>query len=135
MNNTFKSQITLFHCINAYTPDNPLFPAPDDPFDLKIVHMPCSGMTKDIFMLKAFEAGADGVIVLVCPKERCRYAEGSARAKKRVQKTREILEEIDIEGHRIVILDSRPNKPADTEKSIREAAEKIHDSGPLFIQS
>ena len=132
MEKTFRSQITLFHCINAHTPDNPLFPAQSDPFDLKVIPMPCSGMTKDVFMLKAFEAGADGVIVLVCPQKRCRYAEGSVRAKKRVGKTREILEEIGVEGHRLLIFDSLPNAAAETEKNIREAAKKIHDSGPLF---
>ena len=134
MNKTFRPQITLFHCINAYTPDNPLFPAPDDPFDLKIIHMPCSGMTKDVFMLKAFEAGADGVIVLVCPKESCRYAEGSVRAKKRVWKTRKILDEINVEGHRLWIFDSLRGSPADTEKNIREAARQIQAAGPLFPQ-
>ena len=58
-------------------------------------------MTKDIFLLKAFEAGADAVVVLVCPEPACRYAQGNIRAKKRVQWVKNLLDEIGIDGKRL----------------------------------
>ena len=54
----------------------------------------------DAYVLKAFEAGADAVLVLACPEERCRYAEGGKRAKKRIQYTRGILDQIGMDGEK-----------------------------------
>ncbi len=58
-------------------------------------------MTKDIFMLKAFAAGADAVIILVCPEGACRYSQGNLRAKKRVTWVQERLTEIGLDGKRL----------------------------------
>ena len=65
--------------------------------------MPCSSMVKDVFLLRAFEAGADGVIVLVCPEGQCRYLEGNIRAKKRVAWVQNLLDEIGLDGRRLFL--------------------------------
>ena len=92
-----KPRITLFHCINAFRQTTgPM----TRECEVKAIQMPCSSMTKDVYILKAFEAGADAVIVLVCPEDDCRYAEGSIRAKKRVQWVRDLLDEIGMDGKR-----------------------------------
>lgn len=100
MGKTFKAKITVFHCINAYTEKTPLT---SEDYEADIVKMPCSGMTTDVFMLKAFESGADAVVVLVCPEGACRYLEGSIRARKRVTWTQKILDEIGVDGRRLSI--------------------------------
>ena len=46
--------------------------------------MACSSMIKDIYLLKAFESGADGVIVVGCPAGKCKRVDGDTRAAKRV---------------------------------------------------
>lgn len=94
----FKAKITLFHCINAFTERASLS---NDDREVKLVKMPCSGMTTEVFMLKAFEAGADAVAILVCPEGACRYMEGNLRSKKRVEKTQKVLDEIGVGGQRL----------------------------------
>jgi F420-non-reducing hydrogenase iron-sulfur subunit len=92
-----KPKITLFHCINAFRQ------ATDSIFkgcEVKVIKMPCSSMTKDVYLLKAFEAGADAVLVFACPEDRCRYVEGSKRARKRIQRVRNLLDEIGMDGKR-----------------------------------
>ena len=69
--------------------------------NVRVVRVMCSGRVDPTFVLKAFEAGADGVIVLVCPEERCRYLEGSIRAKKRVAWVQNLLDEIGLDGRRL----------------------------------
>ena len=92
-----KPKITLFHCINAFRQTTgSVFKG----CEVKIIQMPCSSMTKDVYLLRAFEAGADAVLVFVCPENSCRYAEGSIRAKKRVQWVRGLLDEIGMDGKR-----------------------------------
>lgn len=96
-----KYKITLFHCINAFR-ETPAIKAHNGRgFEIKTIKIACSGMTKDIFLLKAFEAGADAVLVLACPESSCRYAEGGIRAGKRVQWVKNLLDEIGLNGKRL----------------------------------
>ena len=92
-----KPKITLFHCINSFRQTTGLM---FKECEVKVIQMPCSSMIKDIYMLKAFESGADAVLVFVCPEKSCRYAEGSRRAKKRVQRVINLLDEIGMDGKR-----------------------------------
>jgi coenzyme F420-reducing hydrogenase delta subunit len=84
MNKPFKPKITLFHCINSFNESASLSLNGANNVEIKTVRLPCSSMVKDVFLLRSFESGADGVLVLVCPEDQCRYVEGSIRAKKRV---------------------------------------------------
>ena len=90
----FKPQITVFHCINAFIEKKSLS---SGQADVKTIRMPCSGMVTEVYLLKAFEAGADAVAVLVCPGGACRYTEGNLRAEKRMGKTRSVLDEIGVD--------------------------------------
>ena len=92
-----KPKITIFRCINSFKE-----PA-DQTFkdcEIKYAKMPCSSMTKDVYLLRAFEAGADAVILLVCPEGSCRYTDGNIRAKKRVKWVQDLLDEIGVDGKR-----------------------------------
>ncbi len=126
-----KPTITVFHCINAFRETTTLTTdRENDGFYLKIVKMSCSGMTKDIFLLKAFEAGADAVVVLVCPEEACRYAQGNLRAAKRVKWTQEILEEIGLDGRRLSIHNVRIDDEDSVKAIIKKTLETIELLGP-----
>ena len=92
MTENFKPKITLFHCINAFGDADELALNDKDACEIQTVKMACSSMVKDVFLLRAFEAGADGVIVLVCPEGQCRYLEGNIRAKKRVEYVQNLLD-------------------------------------------
>ena len=92
-----KPKITLFHCVNSFRKEK------DSIFngcEVKVIRMPCSSMTKDVYLLKAFEAGADAVLVLACPENRCRYIEGGKRARKRIQRVSDLLDGIGMDGKR-----------------------------------
>jgi F420-non-reducing hydrogenase iron-sulfur subunit len=95
-----KSQVTVFHCINAL--DN-LDLEEDEGREIRSIKLPCSSLTREIVFLKAFEAGADAVVVLVCPEESCHYLQGSMRAEKRVARVKKLLDEIGLDGRRLNI--------------------------------
>lgn len=101
MENSPPLKITVFHCANCLDPAR--VPAGNSICELKYVALACSSMVKDVFLLKAFEAGADAVIVLVCPEGACRYVEGNLRAKKRVQWVKDLLDEIGLDGRRLAL--------------------------------
>ena len=97
-------KLTLFYCVNSFEETASLF----DGCEVKTVKMACSSMVKDIYLLKAFEAGADAVLVLVCPEKACRYAQGSIRARKRVEYVKNILDDIGMDGRRLNIFNTTP---------------------------
>ncbi|MGW8325837.1 MAG: hydrogenase iron-sulfur subunit [Desulfobacterales bacterium] len=101
MAENYKPKITLFHCINTFGDAAELFLTSRDNCEIKTVKMPCSSMVKDVFLLKAFEAGSDAVVVLVCPEGQCRYLEGNIRAQKRVEYVQNLLDEIGLDGRRL----------------------------------
>ena len=98
-----KPKITVFHCINSLLDAYAAFA--DDAFDCEIhsIRLPCSGLVKDVYLLRAFESGSDAVVVLVCPDGACRHIEGNKRAHKRVAWTKQLLQEIGIDERRLCI--------------------------------
>jgi F420-non-reducing hydrogenase iron-sulfur subunit len=70
---------------------------------LRIIGLPCSGKVDMPYLLKAFETGADGVLIVTCEDGECRYLEGNRRAWKRVRAVRDLLEEIGLAAERIAV--------------------------------
>ncbi len=124
--NNYKPKITLFYCINAFVESAPVF----EGCTIKTIKMACSSMTKDIFLLKAFEAGADAVLVFACPEKQCRYVEGGIRAKKRIEWTKHLLDEIGVGGKRLAIFNTDIKDTEAAAKIIRDTIDLIHELGP-----
>ena len=49
----------------------------DYPADIKIIRVPCSGRVNPLFIMRAFEKGADGVIICGCHPGDCHYTTGN----------------------------------------------------------
>ncbi|MBC8392507.1 MAG: hydrogenase iron-sulfur subunit [Deltaproteobacteria bacterium] len=97
---------------------------------MKTVKLPCSSMVKDVFLLRAFEAGADAVIVMVCPEGACRYIEGNIRAKKRVGWIKKLLDEIGLDGERLSLFNIASGDEAAVAKVIQKTLKDLTDLGP-----
>ena len=61
---------------------------------LKLVGLPCSGKIDVPYLIKAFETGADGAVIVTCKVGECTYLEGNLRAVKRAEAVDKLLEEI-----------------------------------------
>ncbi len=55
------------------------------PGDLHIVRMPCTGRINPLLILKAFQEGADGVLVSGCHPGDCHYNDGNYYARRRLE--------------------------------------------------
>ncbi|MCU0539607.1 MAG: hydrogenase iron-sulfur subunit [Desulfobacterales bacterium] len=71
------------------------------PSSIRIIRVPCTGKVDVLHILRCFERGADGVAVVGCREGDCHYQSGNFRAKKRVERARQILEQIGIGGDRV----------------------------------
>ena len=128
---TFNPKITLFHCVNAWN-EEAAFPDTfrENRFDIRTVKMPCSSLVKDVYLLRAFESGADAVAVLVCPPQECRYTEGSLRAEKRVDRVKKILDEIALDGRRLTFHTASSQTAADLPRILAGVIEDLAALGP-----
>ena len=130
MTENFKPKITLFHCINAFDEAAELSLTDMGNCEIKTVKMGCSSMVKDVFLLRAFEAGADGVIVLVCPEGQCRFLEGNIRAKKRVAWVQNLLDEIGLDGRRLSLANMATGDNAAADQTINNLLKNLAVLGP-----
>lgn len=130
MKKPIKPQITLFHCINAIADGTDLLATVGAEMDLKVVQLACSSMVKDVFLLRALEAGSDAVVVLVCGQDRCRYTEGNIRANKRVTWVKQLLEEIEMDSRRLSLFSVSPGEEAALASALKEHLSEMVQLGP-----
>lgn len=93
MNNQLIN-IALFYCSNSFSPEdiNSCASKIED-VQLNTISLPCSGRVNLLYLLKAIETGADGVILLTCPIGECTYIQGNLRAQKRTEAIDDLLVE------------------------------------------
>ena len=73
------------------------------------VSSPCGGNIDALHILRAFESGADLVLVTACFDGACRSVNGNRWAEKRVEVARALLEEAGIPAWRLAFRNLAPN--------------------------
>jgi coenzyme F420-reducing hydrogenase delta subunit len=73
------------------------------PKNVEIVRVPCAGRIETIYLLKALEKGADGILVFACYEENCQFLWGNLRARGRLSYAHRMLEKIGLEKGRLEI--------------------------------
>ena len=124
------ANLTIFYCVNSFKEAAAVNAALQATADTAYVKMACSSMVKDVYLLRAFEAGADAVAVLVCPEGQSRYAEGNVRARKRVAWVKGLLDEIGLDGRRLTLHHLKPEDPAGIATVLGDVLAELASLGP-----
>lgn len=130
--NNFEPEITAFYCIYCG------FMAADTagalhlqyPANIKFVRLPCTGKTDVRYVLEAFEQGADGVYVVACPIGNCHHVRGNERGRARIQRARQILEEVGLEGERLGMFFMSGSQGHTFAAAAQTMTERIRKLGP-----
>ena len=69
--------------------------------NVRIIRVMCSGRVEPQFILRAFELGADGIMVTGCHPGECHYVNGNEKAKERVEMTSNLIETLGIDSRRL----------------------------------
>jgi F420-non-reducing hydrogenase iron-sulfur subunit len=69
--------------------------------NVRIIRLPCTGRIDTHFIIKAFEQGADGVLVSGCHPGDCHYTSGNYHARRRFTMFRELMEFMGLEMDRL----------------------------------
>jgi len=95
--------------------------------------LPCTGRIDEALLLKAFENGADGVMVVGCLEGDCHYVNGNIRARARVERVYGILETISIGPDRIRMYNLSAGEGSKFAAYANEFVEQILELGPSPI--
>jgi coenzyme F420-reducing hydrogenase delta subunit len=69
--------------------------------NVRVIRLACSSRVSPLFIIKAFERGADGVIVSGCHIGDCHYSSGNYYARRRFAILRDLLQFMGVEDDRV----------------------------------
>jgi F420-non-reducing hydrogenase iron-sulfur subunit len=130
--NTFEPKIVAFCCHYCAYASADLAGSMrlQYPPGVRIVRTPCTGRLEVEYYMKAFENGADGVLVAGCLEGGCHFIEGNLIAKKRVNATRKLLEESGLEMERLRMVNISAAMAKNLVDVIFEMVQVIKELGP-----
>ncbi len=100
------------------------------PPNFRLVRVMCIGRINQALILRAFEYGADGVILLECKDEDCRYGPGPEVGHVNVQRVRELLHLLGIGQKRLVEKSFEAHEKEELVSELWEFADRIKQMGP-----
>lgn len=101
------------------------------PPNVRLIRVPCSGKVDITYVLRAFEVGADGVIVAGCLEGGCHFIEGNIHSKKRMTFTKDILDAIGIGAERLEFYNLSASMAPRFIEIVNEMTDRIRKLGPL----
>jgi coenzyme F420-reducing hydrogenase delta subunit len=117
--------LALFYCQNTPGSTEKERQALEEKYgtSLRLFPIPCSGRLDLLHLLRTLEEFADNAYLITCPEGACRYFEGNRRAKKRVERTQQIIGGIGLEKERVgLIVRSKEDR-----RPLAKLAEEIVD--------
>ncbi len=104
------------------------------PPNMMSVRVMCSGRVDPGFILDAFRAGADGVLVCGCHPGDCHYVEGNYKCMRRMPLTKILLKELGIDQNRLRLEWVSASEGARFKDIVEEFTEQIRALGPLKLK-
>jgi F420-non-reducing hydrogenase iron-sulfur subunit len=98
------------------------------PPNMRVIRVMCSGRLDERLILKAFIAGADGVLICGCHPGDCHYQKGNLNTKRRITGLHHLLDAVGISKERLKlewISASEAPKVAETVKSFTNVIKQL----------
>ncbi|MCK9276746.1 MAG: hydrogenase iron-sulfur subunit [Methanoculleus sp.] len=100
------------------------------PPDIRAVRVMCTGRIDPLFILKAFQDGADGVLVSGCHFGDCHYLEGNFKAAKRMFLLKSVLKNIGLDDKRLRMTFVSASEGAKWGSVMTDVVKTINELGP-----
>lgn len=102
----------------------------NQPTDLRIIRVPCSGRINPLFVARTLLAGADGVLVSGCHPRDCHYSEGNFYARRRLEVFKRFLPTLGIDPDRFDYTWVSASEGQRWQTVVTKFTEQIHRLGP-----
>lgn len=100
------------------------------PTDIRIIRVPCSSRVDVSLILRAFQNGADGVMVAGCHPGDCHYVSGNFFTRKRMALLKNLLNFIGLEEERLNVSWISGSEANKFQETVIGFTEKIKKLGP-----
>jgi F420-non-reducing hydrogenase iron-sulfur subunit len=104
------------------------------PANVRIVRVMCSGMVDPIYVLTAFEKGADGVLVAGCHEVDCHYLNGPPKCDAVFEKMKRVTNTLGLEDERLRRAMISTSEAPIFAQVIEEMVEQIRKLGPSLLR-
>lgn len=101
------------------------------PPNIRIIRVPCSGRINPMFIVKALQIGADGVLVSGCHPGDCHYLSGNYAARRKFALLKNFLEYLGIEPERVRFSWVSAAEGEKFQHLITEVVRGIREIGPV----
>jgi F420-non-reducing hydrogenase iron-sulfur subunit len=91
----------------------------------------CSGKIDTKHILKAFRAGADGVLILGCPEGHCHFQDGNYQTRKKVYLIQKVMNAFGLAPERLGMHMSRDPEGKNILQLVQEMRERLVKLGPI----
>jgi len=105
------------------------------PTSFNLIRLMCLGRLHLGLVLKAFELGADGVMLLACPQGDCHYDSGTERAKEIVFQARKVLRLLGIDPKRLALVEVPLGGGDVFARRVSAFAKQINGTGASYSRS
>ena len=99
--------------------------------NVRIIRLPCTGRIDPLFITKAFERGADGVIVSGCHPADCHYTAGNYHARRRFAIFRDILGFLGVDTERITFSWVSASEGGKWRDVVNDTTARVKKMGPF----
>jgi F420-non-reducing hydrogenase iron-sulfur subunit len=99
--------------------------------NVRIIRLPCTGRIDPMFIVKAFEGGADGVIVSGCHPADCHYTTGNYHARRRFTLFHELAGFLGIDPGRITFSWVSASEGAKWRDVVDDTVARVRALGPF----
>jgi len=100
------------------------------PATVRLLRFPCTGRMSPLFVLKALEQGADGVLVSGCHPGDCHYVQGNLFARRRFAVLRELLEFVGLDSRRLHFSWVSASEGGKWVQVVKEVSAAVRAAGP-----
>jgi F420-non-reducing hydrogenase iron-sulfur subunit len=101
------------------------------PPNIRMIRVMCTGRINPEFILKAFEAGADGILVGGCHIGDCHYLKGNYQTIKRYILLKRLIKQFGIDSKRLRLEFISASEGERFASVVKEMVEDIRKLGPL----
>lgn len=117
-------------CENSPSFAMPLATSEVNNTNFRYLRVPCAGRTNPQYILRAFQKGADAVLVTGCPPGECQYTTGNYNARLRYQLMTDLLQFWGIEPERLFIQWITRTEGDKFNETVIEMTKKVKELGP-----
>jgi F420-non-reducing hydrogenase iron-sulfur subunit len=101
--------------------------------NVRVIRTMCSGRVDPTFILKAFQLGADGVIVMGCHLGDCHYQEGNYKTIRRIPFLKRLIAGFGIDPRRLRLEWVSASEGDRFAQVVNQFTEEVRQLGPLSL--